>query len=97
MKPLLLCAVFAVCMAGGAMAQPPGPSIDSCALARDYADAFRAMKRYLVVVTYAGPDRAERVENVTRIDAHGATVLITDLHGGRRILDAARVIAISER
>jgi len=76
-------------------AEPP-TNPDAKALAFGYAAAFEAMNKTSVAILYLNAGQSETIKDVSGITAFGSVLLIKTFGGGKQILDAARVIKITD-
>ncbi|MEO0454009.1 MAG: hypothetical protein AAFY98_07715 [Verrucomicrobiota bacterium] len=65
-------------------------------LARGYQAAFEEMNDTSVSIQYWNAGKVETIEKVRRIHAFGGTLLIRNISGQEQILNATKVIKISE-
>lgn len=94
MKTTVLAAVVAMGLT------PVGARASECPeaseLAVGYAEAFRAMRRLTVVIHYQAGPQTERLERIKDVQAWGGALLVRDVAGNRQVLDASRVIRITD-
>ena len=69
---------------------------DAKALAFSYATAFENMGKSSVSILYANSGQTETIRDVTQITAYGAVLLVKAYGGNKQILDASRVIKITD-
>ena len=89
-----LACLLALVSAG--LADPPAPPQESRSLARGYAAAFTAMDKSPVSIVYSSQGQIETIKDVTQIAAFEGVLLIRGYGGGKQILDAGRVIKITD-
>jgi hypothetical protein len=95
MKPPIPALAAALLLPFTALAEPPA-NPDSKALAFGYAAAFEAMNKSSVAILYLNAGQSETIKDVSGITAFGSVLLVKTLGGGKQILDAARVIKITD-
>ncbi|HEY8902040.1 MAG TPA: hypothetical protein VIM61_16640 [Chthoniobacterales bacterium] len=91
LSTLLFVAGLTVLPAIGEEAKP-----DAKALAFSYATAFENMGKSSVSILYANSGQTETIKDVTQITAYGAVLLVKAYGGSKQILDASRVIKITD-
>jgi hypothetical protein len=72
-------------------------SSDTADLAAGYATAFRELRGYRAVIVYLGETETERIRNIRSVRAYCGVLLVTNLIGGSRILDPARIEQITDQ
>jgi len=92
---IFLCTLLALLAASNSKAGTP-PCVDSASLAAAYAEAFKCSGRLPVTIVYQDAEQAEVIKDVITIKAVDGTLLITGTSGSRQILDAARVVKITD-
>ena len=94
MKNLILCAA----LAAAALSMPAyaGDASDTASLAFGYAQAFQCSGRTTMSVVYQNGNDAEVIKDVTEIKSFGGVLLIKGYAGARQILDASRVVKITD-
>lgn len=93
MKTFLV-AFAAVCLAATTFADEAKP--DAKALAFSFATAFENMGKSSVSILYANSGQTETIKDVSQITAYGAVLLVKAYGGNKQILDASRVIKITD-
>lgn len=72
-------------------------SSDSSDLAFGYANAFGCMGKSTVCIAYSNAGQSEIIRDVKEIKSFGGVLLIKVYNGDQQILDAGRVIKITEK
>lgn len=72
------------------------PTADAKALAFSYATAFENMGKSSVSILYANSGQTETIKDVSQITAYGGVLLVKAYGGSKQILDASRVIKITD-
>ncbi len=70
--------------------------LDAKALAFGYATAFENMGKSSVAILYLNAGQTEIIKDVTQITAYGAVLLVKAYGGSKQILDAGRVIKVTD-
>jgi hypothetical protein len=70
---------------------------DSADLAFGYANAFGCMGKSTVCIAYSNAGQSEIIRDVKEIKSFGGVLLIKVYNGDQQVLDAGRVIKITEK
>jgi hypothetical protein len=73
-----------------------GESLDAPALASGYAQAFQCSGKSTVAIVYQGPLQTETIKDISDIKNFGGVLLVKGYGGSRQILDATRVVKITD-
>jgi len=93
MMKILLPALAALLVTGSLQA---GDVVDGAALASGYAQAFQCSGRSTVAIIYQGPLQTETIKDISEIKSFGGVLLVKGYAGSRQILDATRVVKITD-